>query len=87
MYGGTHSSGFPAIAGAYDTSFNNEDAFITKLNVAGTSLVYSTFLGGSDYDRGRAIALNSSGTVYIASFTYSNDFPISPGAFDTTCNG
>src|SRR5207237_252991 len=49
--GGTVSEDFPTTAGAFDTSSNGQlDAFVTKLDAAGTSVLYSTYLGGSDFD-------------------------------------
>jgi hypothetical protein len=51
------------------------DAFVTKLNPAGSALVYSTFLGGSSYDSGSGIAVDSAGNSYVIGQTYSPDFP------------
>jgi Beta-propeller repeat len=59
------------------------DAFITKLDASGSGLIYSTFLGGRCGEIGLAIAIGGSGKVYVAGRTYSNDFPITPGAFQT----
>ncbi|MEI2688932.1 MAG: SBBP repeat-containing protein [Anaerolineae bacterium] len=60
--GETWSSNFPTTPGAFDTSHNgNSDAFVVKLNPAGSGLVYATFLGGSDYDYGNAIARGRGG--------------------------
>ncbi len=56
------------------------DAFVTKLNVAGSSPVYSTYLGGSDSDTGAAVAVDPSGCAYVVGRTYSGDFPIRPGS-------
>ena len=56
------------------------DAFITKLNAAGTALVYSTFLGGSGSDEGDGIAVDNSGNAYVAGRTTSTDFPTSHAA-------
>ncbi|MGD1100881.1 MAG: choice-of-anchor D domain-containing protein, partial [Terriglobia bacterium] len=51
------------------------DAFVAKLNAAGSALVYSTYLGGSDFDFGYGIAVDPSGNAYVTGFTYSTDFP------------
>jgi hypothetical protein len=59
------------------------DAFITKLSADGSSFLFSTFLGGSNEDSGRAIALDSSGNPYIFGSTLSTDFPVTTGAFQT----
>ena len=89
--GATFSPNFPTTVGAFDTTYNgnNEsDAFVTKLNSAGSGLVYSTFLGGSDGDFGfGGIALDVSGSAYVTGFTFSPNFPTTVGAFDTTHNG
>lgn len=47
-------------------------------------LVYSTFLGGSNEDYPRQLAVDSAGNVGIAGYTYSPDFPTTPGAYDTS---
>jgi hypothetical protein len=52
------------------------DAFVTKLNPAGTALVYSTYLGGSNEDYGTGIALDASGDAYVTGYTNSTDFPV-----------
>ena len=66
------------------------DAFLMKIDpsLPGTaSLVYSTYLGGSNIDWGYAIALDSSDNAYITGWTQSSDFPITAGAFQTTFGG
>ena len=52
----------------------DEDAFVSKINPAGSALVYSTYLGGRGYDSGRGIAVDSSGNVYVTGMTDAN-FP------------
>ncbi|TYP73299.1 SBBP repeat-containing protein [Paenibacillus methanolicus] len=86
--GDTASADFPTTPGAFDTTFNSSfDAFVTKLNPAGTALVYSTYLGGSGFDRGTDIALDASGTAYVTGFTQSADFPTTPDAFENSLIG
>jgi hypothetical protein len=86
--GMTQSSNFPTTSGALDNSFNGgEDCFVTKLNASGTALVYSTYLGGEDYDNGYGITLDGSGNAYITGYTYSYYFPTTSSAFDTSYNG
>jgi len=61
------------------------DAFVTKLNAAGTALLYSTFLGGNMGDAGNAIALDKAGNAYVAGTTFSwSNFPTTVGAFQTS---
>ena len=75
--GFTASSNFPTTAGAFDTSFNGgQDVFVTKLNPAGTSALYSTYIGGSSNDQGLAIAVDGTGNAYVTGFTGSTNFPI-----------
>jgi hypothetical protein len=86
--GSTQSANFPTAAGAFDTTFNGlPDAFVTKLDPSGSALVYSTYLGGSDSDQGAAISVDGAGNAYVTGFTRSFNFPVIPGAFDTTYNG
>ena len=87
--GYTKSSDFPTTAGAYDTGFNggDYDAFVFKLAAGGDSLLYSTFVGGSDSDRGYALALDGAGNLLVTGYTGSSDFPTTAGAHDTSFNG
>lgn len=87
--GDVQSSDFPTTAGAFDTIHNGEcDTFVAKVTPDGKSLAYSTFLGGHDTDYGRGdIAVDGSGASYVTGWTWSTDFPTTPGAFDTTYNG
>ena len=86
---GTNSSDFPITSGAYNTNYNGgySDVFITKLNSTGTSLLYSTFLGGSSGEMGFGIAVDKNGNAYVTGQTASNDFPINPGDYDTNLDG
>jgi uncharacterized repeat protein (TIGR01451 family) len=74
--GSTSSSDFPISNPIQFTLKGTSSTFITKLNKTGTSLIYSTYLGGSNYGFGKAIAVNNIGEAYIAGTTSSNDFPI-----------
>lgn len=86
---GVTQTGFPITAGAFQTVFGGgiSDAFITKLNAAGSGLIYSTYLGGNDGDQGFGIAIDSSGNAYVTGKTNSGDFPTTAGAFQTTLAG
>jgi hypothetical protein len=85
--GCTYSSDFPT-ENAWDDSFNggNWDVFVTKFSAAGNTLLYSTFLGGSDYDLGYSIAIDGSGCAYVTGYTTSSDFP-TENAWDDSYNG
>jgi uncharacterized protein (TIGR03437 family) len=90
--GWTLSPNFPVTPGAFQrfkasSSGVEETAFVAKLNSAGTGLVYSTYLGGSLFDEGRGIAVDSSGNAFVAGITQSKDFPVTPGAFQTVGQG
>ena len=61
-YQGTHAGG-------------TYDAFITKLSPSGSALSYSTFLGGSEWDRGYGLAVDGSGNAYVTGYTWSTNFP------------
>ena len=86
--GATNSTNFPTTAGAAQTtfgggtcnfgvslSFNCSDAFVAKLEPSGTSLAYSTYLGGDSFDLGWAIAVDNAGIAYVVGGTDSLDFP------------
>jgi hypothetical protein len=83
---------FPVV-NAFQTNYGggNNDAFVSKMNPAGTALVYSTFLGGGRVlnttdDWGEGIAVDSQGSAYVTGYTYAQDFPVTPGAYDTSNN-
>jgi hypothetical protein len=73
--GYTASTDFPTISPLQPIYGGASDAFVAKLNSAGSALVYSTFLGGSGYDEGIGIAVDSSGNAYVTGATGSTDFP------------
>lgn len=84
--GWTDSSNFPAV-NAFQSTIGRaglEDVFVTKLNAAGSALVYSTYLGGSDRESSRGIAVDSAGNAYVTGSTVSRCFPTTTGAFDTS---
>ncbi len=79
--GVTSSANFPITAGAVqDANHGSGDAFVAKVNPAGTSLLYATYLGGSQSESARSIAVGADGSAYIAGHTLSNDFPTTLGA-------
>lgn len=87
--GTTTSTDFPTTAGAYRTSnAGGNDGFITKLNPTGSSLIYSTYIGGSadDFAQSR-IARDASNRIYVALITASSDLPTTPDAVQHTYSG
>jgi len=87
--GETYSSGFPT-KNAYDSSQNGQsDVFVSKLDPAtsGTSsLLYSTFLGGTSFDKGLGITVDSAGNAYVTGYAQSTNFPVQ-GAWQTSNAG
>ena len=73
--GTTTSANFPTAAPKQPSGGGNGDAFVAKLNPAGNALVYSTYLGGVGQDLGYGIAVDSSGSAYVAGVTASANFP------------
>ena len=94
--GVTFSRDFPVTKGAFQTrnrginsQLSGGNAFVTKLNATGTALVYSSYLGGNPagnpggvhWDTANALAVDGSGSAYVAGSAVSPDFPVTPGAF------
>ncbi|HEY7068142.1 MAG TPA: SBBP repeat-containing protein [Chloroflexota bacterium] len=74
--GTTESNDFPTRSGYQTGRAGNHDAFVAKLSPAGSSLVYSTYLGGGDDDAGVAIAVDQANTAYVVGQTASTNFPV-----------
>ena len=87
--GDTRSDDFPGTAtSSIQSDFGGElDAFVTKVNAGGTELVYSTYLGGSGYDRGIRIAVDAGGNAYVTGGTESDDFPTESPIQDALVGG
>jgi hypothetical protein len=73
--GETYSANFPTWNPLQPSKRANDDAFVSKLNAAGSALVFSTFLGGNSFDKGFGIAVDGSGNVYVSGDTSSTNFP------------
>ena len=86
--GGTSSLDYPTTSNAYDPSYNgNVDSIIFKLNSNASKLLYSTYIGGSEFEKSGGFEMDCLGNVYIVGTTNSSDFPTTPMAFDITYNG
>ena len=86
--GYTNSTNFPVTPGAFQATFGGfDDVFVTKVNATGTALLYSTYLGGTGFEQGNGIAVDSSGNAYVTGYTESPNFPVTPGAFQATFGG
>lgn len=91
--GGTGSPEFPTTVGAYDQTCGTDgscnsitDLFITEIASAGNTLTFSTFLGGSLRETTEGgLTIAQDGSILITGYTFSPDFPSTPGAYDTTC--
>ena len=78
--GHTVSNNFPVSSPTYDSARNGSwDAFVSKINPAGSALLYSTYIGGSTRDLVGDIAVDASGNAYISGSTLSSDFPTTAG--------
>ncbi|MCG3119198.1 MAG: hypothetical protein ALAOOOJD_01543 [bacterium] len=76
--GRTDSPDFPTSSPFQAMLKGSSDAFVTKLNASGSALIYSTYLGGSEYDRGLSIAVDATGNAYVTGYTeafQTSDFP------------
>lgn len=73
--GFTTSFDFPTAAPLQSMSADGLDAFVTKLNAAGTALIYSTYLGGDNTDIANGIAVDTAGNAYVTGLTLSSNFP------------
>ena len=89
MAGSTRSPNYPTTAGAFDGSFNQgsfpSDAFVTKLSPSG-QILWSTFLGGPNYERVYGLEVDELGYVYVAGRA-GPGFPVTSGALQTTFGG
>ena len=75
--GVTNSSNFPTTSGAFQTSFSGQqDVFVSKIAAGGSTLVYSTYLGGTSFDWASGIALDASRNAYVTGYTSSLGFPV-----------
>ncbi|MHA1909155.1 MAG: SBBP repeat-containing protein [Candidatus Thorarchaeota archaeon] len=86
VLGETWSSDFPTVNAYDDTHGGSTDCFVFKLSASDDSLLYSTFVGGSEYDRGASIAIDSAGNTYVTGGTGSTNFP-TVNAYDDTHGG
>lgn len=84
----TSSSNFPVTAGCYDNSLSGfQDACVFKMNSDLSSLVWSTFLGGTGDDAAYGLRLDTDGDLYVTGGTSNNTFPSTAGALNTSFLG
>jgi hypothetical protein len=86
--GQTESTDFPTVGGVAPNRNSGEfDVFVTKIAPNGSSLIYSTFVGGSGNDSGNALAVDASGDAFVAGGTTSSNFPTTAAAFQKGLTG
>ncbi|HXG11573.1 MAG TPA: SBBP repeat-containing protein [Gemmataceae bacterium] len=87
----TWSADFPTAGPAQEELRGAHDLFVAKIDAAGTELLYATYLGGTDdglLPSGRlGLAVDAAGHAYLAGTTAADDFPVTPGAFQTSLAG
>jgi Abnormal spindle-like microcephaly-assoc'd, ASPM-SPD-2-Hydin/Beta-propeller repeat len=82
--GGTFSTDFPVVHPVLPFG-GDEDAFVAKISSDGATLLYATYLGGTNQDYGTGIAVDTFGDAYITGATDSPNFPVTPLVFNTLC--
>ncbi|MCB9186916.1 MAG: gliding motility-associated C-terminal domain-containing protein [Flavobacteriales bacterium] len=90
LYGGgiVFGGGYPSTLGAYSTSFSGLiDMAISKFSPDGSTLIYSTYIGGSSADVPHSMIVNSQGQLVVLGSTSSLNYPTTSGAYDTDFNG
>jgi hypothetical protein len=85
--GTTSATNYPVVKPFQSTNRGYDNIFVTKLNAAGNTILYSTYIGSTGFDHGRAIAVDNSGSAYVTGNIGAGDFPTTPGAFMTSCSG
>lgn len=88
LTGSTRDINFPTTAGAFDTLYNGRrDIFVLKMNPDGSSLIYSTFVGGSWFDYASDLDVDWSGNAFVTGWSFSDDFPTTSNAIGSTYKG
>ncbi len=75
--GNTYAADFPTV-NAFQSGLRGSsgNGFVAKINAAGTALIYSTYIGGSNYNSFSSIAVDSAGSAWVTGYTFSTDFPV-----------
>src|ERR1043165_5857047 len=89
LTGNTGSTDFPTVNPIYGTKGYDWDVFVTKINAAGTAIVYSTYLSATGWkEQGKGIAVDSSGNAYVTGVTNATDFPgVTAGSIQPSFGG
>ncbi|HCQ30594.1 MAG TPA: hypothetical protein DIU39_09925, partial [Flavobacteriales bacterium] len=89
IVGSTESNNYPVTLNGYQQTFQGGliDVIISKISPNGSTLLYSTYLGGTDLESGTGIAVDMLENIYITGYTYSSDFPSTSNALQNNFNG
>lgn len=96
VVGDTFSTNFPTTANAISRNFRGSanvaiwasgDGWVAKLNATGSTLTYGSYLGGQSSDLARSVALDAEGNAFICGYTFSSNFPVTVGAYQTQFRG
>lgn len=88
LTGKTESADFPVTPGAFDPSYSGgSDAFVARLSADGSSVVWSSYLGGSSYEIAFGLIDDGTAGVIVGGYTSSPGYPVTPGCVDPTYNG
>jgi len=90
IVGQTSASDFPVTSNAYQNTYKStagSNAFLSELDPSASTLLYSTYLGGSNYDLATGAALDPLGDPYVVGYTESSDFPTTAGSLQPTMEG
>jgi Beta-propeller repeat len=84
----TGSPDFPVTTNAVQNHLaGTNNVFVTEIGAGGSPLIFSTYLGGTNFDSGESIALDAANNIWVTGFTSSTNFPITTNAFTTVLNG
>ncbi len=88
VVGESNGDDFPTTPGVYQKDLKNfQDIFVTKLEPDGGSLVWSTFIGGTDMDMASDVVLDGSGNIYVCGGTFSDNYPTTTDAYQNRTMG
>ncbi|MHB8573171.1 MAG: DUF7948 domain-containing protein [Candidatus Dormibacteria bacterium] len=77
-------AGYPTSPGAFQrANAGQDDVYVTELDPTGTTLRFSTLIGGSDYDYASGVAIGPGNDVFVSAYVWSNNYPVTAGAFQT----
>src|SRR5207237_8699023 len=87
LAGNTYSTDDPTVNAYQASNAGGSDIFLTKIDPTGSALIYSTYLGGSNFDFAFDVAVDTSGSAYLTGYVISSDFPTTSGAFQPGFGG